>query len=172
MWYVVGVDEGVKLCLGFFEQIILKEYKDCVYNNIIIDVFQEYEIYLGDVFFLFVGCIYSIGVGVFIVEIQQMLDIIYCIYDFNCKDVNGKICELYISQVFDVINYEVFDDYCIKYEFLKDELVELVVCFYFMILVYDMSEQISCDYLELDLFVIFICIEGFCLMIDNEGNEV
>ena len=37
---------------------------------------------------------------------------------------------------------------------------------------YDMTEEISCDYSELDSFVIFICMEGACRIKDNEGNEL
>ena len=172
MWYVVGADEGAKLRSGFSEQITPKEYKDRVHNNTITDVLQEYEIHPGDVFFLPAGRIHSIGAGAFIAEIQQTPDITYRIYDFNRKDANGKTRELHTSQALDAINYEVLDDYRTKYEPLKDEPVELVACPYFTTSVYDMSEQISCDYSELDSFVIFICIEGSCLMTDNEGNEV
>ena len=172
MWYVVGADEGAKLRSGFYEQITPKEYKDRVHNNTITDVLQEYEIHPGDVFFLPAGRIHSIGAGAFIAEIQQTSDITYRIYDFNRKDANVKTRELHTSQALDAINYEVLDDYRTKYEPLKDEPVELVACPYFTTSVYDMSEQISCDYSELDSFVIFICIEGSCLMTDNEGNEV
>ena len=143
-----------------------------MHNNTITDVLQEYEIHPVDVFFLPAGRIHSIGAGAFIAEIQQTSDITYRIYDFNRKDANGKTRELHTSQALDAINYEVLDDYRTKYEPLKDEPVELVACPYFTTSVYDMSEQISCDYSELDSFVIFICIEGSCLMTDNEGNEV
>ena len=34
------------------------------------------------------------------------------------------------------------------------------------------TEEISCDYSELDSFVIFICMEGACKIKDNEGNEL
>ena len=169
---MVDADKGAKLRSGFSEQITPKEYKERVHNNTITDVLQEYEIHPGDVFFLPAGRIHSIGAGAFIAEIQQTSDITYRIYDFNRKDANGKTRELHTSQALDAINYEVLDDYRTKYEPLKDEPVELVACPYFTTSVYDMSEQISCDYSELDSFVIFICIEGSCLMTDNEGNEV
>ena len=45
-------------------------------------------------------------------------------------------------------------------------------CPYFTTSLYDMTEEISCDYSELDSFVIFICMEGSCKMVDNEGNEL
>ena len=63
-------------------------------------------------------------------------------------------------------------DYRTKYDAVKDEPVELVACPYFTTSLYDMTEEISCDYSELDSFVIFICIEGSCRLTDNEGNEL
>ena len=112
------------------------------------------------------------GTGSFIAEIQQTSDITYRIYDFNRKDANGKTRELHTDLAREAINYEVLDDYRTKYEPLKDEPVELVACTYFTTSLYDMTEEISCDYSELDSFVIFICMEGSCTMRDNEGNEL
>ena len=114
----------------------------------------------------------DIGAGAFIAEIQQTSDITYRIYDFNRKDANGKTRELHTDLAREAINYEVLDDYRTKYEPLKDEPVELVACPYFTTSLYDMTEEISCDYSELDSFVIFICMEGSCKMVDNEGNEL
>mgnify|MGYP001462381068 CR=1 FL=1 len=172
MWYVVDADKGAKLRSGFSEQITPKEYKERVLNNTITDVLQEYEIHPGDVFFLPAGRVHSIGAGSFIAEIQQTSDITYRIYDFNRKDANGKTRELHTDLAREAINYEVLDDYRTKYEPLKDEPVELVACPYFTTSLYDMTEEISCDYSELDSFVIFICMEGSCVMKDNEGNEL
>ena len=172
MWYVVDADKGAKLRSGFSEQITPKEYKERVLNNTITDVLQEYEIHPGDVFFLPAGRVHSIGAGSFIAEIQQTSDITYRIYDFNRKDANGKTRELHTDLAREAINYEVLDDYRTKYEPLKDEPVELVACPYFTTSLYDMTEEISCDYSELDSFVIFICMEGSCTMRDNEGNEL
>ncbi len=172
MWYVVGASEGAKLRSGFSEQITPKEYKERVYNNTITDVLQEYEIHPGDVFFLPAGRVHSIGAGAFIAEIQQTSDITYRIYDFNRKDAQGKSRELHTELAREAINYEVLDDYRTEYDAVKDEPVELVACPYFTTSLYDMTEEISCDYSELDSFVIFICIEGSCTLKDNEGNEI
>lgn len=172
MWYVVNADKNAKLRSGFSEQITPKEYKERVQNNTITDVLQEYEVHPGDVFFLPAGRIHSIGAGSFIAEIQETSDITYRIYDFNRKDANGKTRELHTELAKDVINYEVLDDYRTKYEAVKNEPVELVACPYFTTSVYDMTEEISCDYSELDSFVIFICMEGSCTLRDNEDNVI
>lgn len=172
MWYVIDADKGAKLRSGFSEQITPKEYKERVHNDTITDVLQEYEIHPGDVFFLPAGRIHSIGAGAFIAEIQQTSDITYRIYDFNRKDAQGKTRQLHTEQAKDAINYEVLDDYRTKYEPVQNEPVELVACPYFTTSIYDMTEEITCDYSELDSFVIFICIEGSCKVVDDQKQEI
>lgn len=172
MWYVVAADQGAKLRSGFSQEVTPKEYKERVLNNTITDVLQEYDIKAGDVFFLPAGRIHSIGAGAFIAEIQQTSDITYRIYDFNRRDAAGNLRELHIEQARDVIDYEVLDDYRTAYEAVENEPVELVACPYFTTTLYDMNESITCDYSELDSFVIFICLEGDCHIADNLGNVV
>ncbi len=172
MWYVVAADEGAHLRSGFTRQVTPAEYEKSVADDTITDLLTDHEVRPGDVFFLPAGRIHSIGAGSFIAEIQQTSDITYRIYDFNRKDANGKTRELHTDLAREAINYEVLDDYRTKYDAVKDEPVELVACPYFTTSLYDMTEEISCDYSELDSFVIFICMEGTCKMRDNEGNEL
>ena len=130
-------------------------------------------IHPGDVFFLPAGRIHSIGAGAFIAEIQQTSDITYRIFDYNRKDKDGKSRELHTSQAIDAINFaDVQDDFRTEYEQVQNEPVEMVASPYFTTSIYDMTEEITCDYSELDSFVIFICVEGSCRIIDNEKNEV
>ena len=172
MWYVVDADQGAKLRSGFSESITSKEYKERVQNNTITDVLQEYDIHPGDVFFLPAGRVHSIGAGAFIAEIQQTSNITYRIYDFNRKDADGKTRELHTDLAREAINYEVLADYRTAYEPVQNEPVELAACLYFTTSIYDMTEEITCDYSELDSFVIFMCLEGSCQLKDNEGHEL
>ncbi|MEG2573163.1 MAG: type I phosphomannose isomerase catalytic subunit [Bacteroides sp.] len=171
MWYVVDAAKDAKLRSGFSKEITPKEYKDRIYNSTITDVLQEYEIHQGDVFFLPAGRIHSIGAGAFIAEIQQTSNITYRIFDFNRTDANGKPRELHTELAKEAIDYELLDDYQTHYEVVKDEPVELVACPYFTTSLYDITENITCDYSELDSFVILLCMEGACTIIDNEGHE-
>lgn len=172
MWYVIGADKGAKLRSGFSEEITPKEYKDRVYNNTITEVLQEYDIQPGDVFFLPAGRVHSIGAGAFIAEIQQTSDVTYRIYDFDRKDAKGNARELHTDLAREAINFEVLDDYRTQYDVVENEPIELVACPYFTTSLYDMTEEITCDYSELDSFVIFVCVEGSCTLYDNEKNEV
>ena len=172
MWYVIGAEKGAKLRSGFSKQITPKEYKEHVANDTITDVLMEYEIHAGDVFFLPAGRIHSIGAGAFIAEIQETSDITYRIYDFNRVDANGKKRELHTELAKDAINYEVQEDYRTHYEVEKNEPVELVACPYFTTSLYDIDEEVSCDYSELDSFVVLMCMEGNCTLTTDKEEPM
>ena len=109
----------------------------------------------------------------FVAEIQQTSDITYRIYDYNRKDKDGKLRELHTTQAIEAINFnDIEDDFRTKYDELKNEPVELVASPYFTTSVYDMEEEISCDYSELDSFIIFICIKGSCRLIADGEEEI
>mgnify|MGYP000797543386 FL=1 len=50
--------------------------------------------------------------------------------------------------------------------------MELVTCPYFTTSVYDLTENMTIDYSELDSFVIYICMEGSCTVTDGDGNSL
>lgn len=173
MWYVVSADKGAKLISGFSQQITSKEYKERVYDGTFADVLQSSEVQEGDVFYVPAGRVHGIGAGVFVAEIQQTSDITYRIYDYNRKDKDGKLRELHTTQAIEAINFnDIEDDFRTKYDELKNEPVELVASPYFTTSVYDMEEEISCDYSELDSFIIFICIQGSCRLIADGDEEI
>lgn len=171
MWYVMDAAEGAKLRSGFAKKVTPREYKDSVANSTITDLLCEYEIHPGDVFFLPAGRIHSIGAGAFIAEIQETSDITYRIFDFNRKDANGNTRELHTELAKDAIDYEVQDDYRTHYTPVVNEPVELVSCPYFTTSVYDLTDEITCDYAELDSFVVLICMDGKATIFDNDGHE-
>ena len=173
MWYVIAADKGAKLIPGFAEEITPKEYKDRVHNGTFAEVLQTCAIEPGDVFYVPAGRVHGIGAGAFVAEIQQTSDITYRIFDYNRKDKDGKSRELHTSQAMDAINFsDVQDDFRTEYERVQNEPVEMVASPYFTTSVYDMTEEITCDYSELDSFVIFICVEGSCRLTDDNQNEI
>lgn len=173
MWYVIAADKGAKLISGFAKEITPKEYKERVHDGTFAEVLQTCNIQPGDVFYVPAGRVHGIGAGAFVAEIQQTSDITYRIFDYNRKDKDGKTRELHTAQAVDAINFaDVQDDFRTAYDRVQNEPVEVVACPYFTTSVYDMTEEISCDYSELDSFVIFICVEGSCRLIDNEKNEI
>ncbi len=173
MWYVISADKEAKLVSGFSEYISSKEYKERVYNGTFAEVLHTSNVKSGDVFYVPAGRVHGIGAGSFVAEIQQTSDITYRIYDYNRKDHNGNLRELHTSQALEAINFnDVQDDFSTHYEHVQNEPIELVASPYFTTSLYDMTEEITCDYSDLDSFIIFICVEGECRLIDEKTNEV
>lgn len=173
MWYVIDNAQGkAHLRSGLSKNITPEQYSQMIEDNTICDALTDYAVKPGDVFFLPAGRIHSIGAGCFIAEIQQTSNITYRIYDFNRKDKNGNTRELHTELSKDAIDYSVQKDYCTSYTPIKNEPIELVQCSYFTTSVYDLTENMTMDYSELDSFVIFICMEGGCTIKDNEGNTL
>ena len=173
MWYVIDNNQGKgHLCPGFKKRITPNEFTSLIKNNQICEVLADYVVQPGDVFFLPAGRIHSIGAGCFIAEIQQTSNITYRIYDFNRKDKNGNSRELHTELAQNAIDYTIANDYRTPYTPKQNEPVELVSCPYFTTSVYDLTENMTMDYSELDSFVILICVEGGCNIKDNEGNEL
>lgn len=142
-------------------------------NGTFAEVLQTCLIAPGDVFFVPAGRVHGIGAGSFIAEIQQTSDVTYRIFDNNRKDKDGKPRELHIGQAMDAINFaDVQDDFRFEYEEVENEPVEVLASPYFTTSLYDMTEEITCDYSELDSFVIFVCVEGSCKIVDDEKNEL
>lgn len=173
MWYVIDNAAGkAHLRSGLSREITPEQYSEMIADNTICDALADYAVQPGDVFFLPAGRIHSIGAGCFIAEIQQTSNITYRIYDFNRKDNNGNTRELHTELSKDAIDYSVEKDYRTKYTPKENEAVELVSCPYFTTSVYDLTDNMTMDYSELDSFVIFICMEGKCTIKDNEGNTI
>ena len=172
MWYVIKAAKDAKLFSGFSAQINPEEYVKRVENNTITDVLKQYDVQPGDVFFLPAGRVHAIGAGCFIAEIQQTSNITYRIYDYDRKGADGKGRELHTELAKDAIDYSVLPDYRTHYEAKKDEIVALADCKYFTTNLLDLDEPMTRDFAKLDSFVVYICMEGSAVIVDNNGNEV
>ncbi len=172
MWYVIASEPGARLCAGLSHEIDADEYERRVADGSIEEVLCFHELHAGDVFHIPAGRVHSIGAGAFIAEIQQTSDITYRIYDYNRRDDNGQLRELHTEWAKDAIDYHVQDDYRTHYIPHRNEPVELVTSAHFTTSLYDLTEEMLCDYSELDSFVIYICTEGTATLQDNRGNTL
>ena len=172
MWYVIKAKKDAKLYSGFSQQIDADEYVKRVGDNTIMDVLQRYEVSPGDVFFLPAGRVHAIGAGCFIAEIQQTSNITYRIYDYDRKDANGKGRELHTELAKDAIDYTKLPDYRTHYKAHTNATVELANCKYFTTNLLDLDTTMVRNFMELDSFVVYICMEGKVSLRDNKGNEL
>lgn len=171
MWYVMDHKPQAKLLVGLNEEIDVNEYRQRVKSKKFIDLVQPYEVKKGDIFYLPAGRVHAIGAGCFIAEIQQTSNITYRIDDYDRRDKEGNPRELHTEQAADAIDFTVYPDCRTKYEAKKDEPVEVVACPHFVTSVYDLTEDMTCDYSDLDSFVIYICLSGGASLFTADGEE-
>lgn len=160
MWYLVDADPGAELILGFQKDTDKKEYLEHLRQNTLPDLLNVEKVKKGNCFFIPAGTVHAICKGCFIAEIQQTSDITYRIYDYDRRDKNGNPRELHTELATDVIHFSAQKEHAIHYHLHENHTEELVSCNYFTTNILKFDKEIEKDYMEIDSFVIYMCLEG------------
>jgi mannose-6-phosphate isomerase len=160
MWYIIQAEKNSQLIVGFYNKIDKNNYIQHLENDTLTEILNYVKVKAGDVVFLPAGKVHAIGAGILLAEIQQTSDITYRIYDFNRLDSDGKPRELHTDLALDAIDYDYDDSYKVNYSSKINELSELVRCKYFTTNILDFNIPMEKDYIQLDSFVIYMCLEG------------
>lgn len=171
MWYVVDAEAGAELIVGFSKDCDKDEYLIALENDKVEDLLQKVKVQKGDVFFIPAGLVHAIGKGVVVAEIQQSSDITYRIYDYKRTDDNGNERELHTEQALDVINFNASVQPKTVYNASVNEVTPLVSCEYFTTNIIRFNEPLARNYVAMDSFVSYMCIEGD-FVIDCDGEKV
>lgn len=171
MWYVIDADRGARLCSGLAQPLTQDEYLKRVSEGTFADVLHYDEVRPGDVYYMPAGRVHSIGAGCFIAEIQQTSDITYRIFDYNRRDAAGNMRELHTRMAKDAIDYKVNKEYRISYTRTTNKAVPMVKCPYFTTSICDLTGPIERDYSELDSFIVYVCVAGRALLVDNTTQQ-
>lgn len=172
MWYVVKAAPKAFIFSGFKDKITPEEYVEKVANNTFTDTLQKHFVKESDVYFIPAGRVHAIGSGCFVAEIQQTSNITYRIYDYNRKDANGNSRELHTELAKDAIDFTVYDSYKTDYESKHNQTNELVSCEYFTTNLLEIDKAIEKDISSIDSFIIYMCLEGTCILKDNKQNKI
>ncbi|MFA9371293.1 MAG: type I phosphomannose isomerase catalytic subunit [Labilibaculum antarcticum] len=160
MWYVIEADKGSELIVGFNQDISKEEYLAKLEEGKLEDILNNAPVKEGSCFFIPAGRVHAIGKGILLAEIQQTSDVTYRIYDFNRTDDAGNPRELHTELAVDAIDYSYEKKYETTYETEINKASELVRCPYFTTNILEFDQPVEKDYLELDSFVIYMCLEG------------
>ncbi len=160
MWYVLDADKGAKLNSGFNQEVDKEKYLKSLEEGKLYDILSFEEVNPGDVFFIPAGRVHAIGNGILLAEIQQTSDVTYRIYDYGRKDDKGNERELHTELAVDAISFEYKKEYKTNYKVVPDTSSEIVSCQYFTTNIIELGKEIEKEYVELDSFVIYICIDG------------
>jgi mannose-6-phosphate isomerase len=172
MWYVIAAEEGAELISGFNREMDKDTYLRHLKNNTLPEILNHEKVKAGDVFFLPAGRVHAIGAGILLAEIQQTSDITYRIFDWNRVGKDGKPRQLHTDEALDAIDYEYYGDYKTHYELKQNEASTLVQCNYFTTNVLEQDKPRQRDLIELDSFVVYMCMDGKVEITYNEENSV
>lgn len=171
MWYVIDSDADANLYLGFNHNVSREEYLDSVEAGTLSDMLTRVDVKPGDAYFIPAGTIHSIGGGVMVLEIQQTSDITYRVFDWNRTDKDGNSRELHTDLAVDAMDFHRRDDLDITVVPKPHEAVPMQSCDYFASSLLSVDGTMVRPYVELDSFVIYVCVDGSADMIWNGGRE-
>jgi len=172
MWYVLQAEKDSKLISGFNQKINQQVYLQKLKEGKLTDILNFEQVQAGDVFFMPAGRVHALGPGIMLAEIQQTSDTTYRIYDWDRKDDQGKARDLHLEEAMGAIDFEVPDTYRSTYVKKKNETVSLVSDPHFISNLLDLDTALQKDFTELDSFVIYLCVEGKCHVVEADSEKV
>jgi mannose-6-phosphate isomerase len=164
MWYVLSAREGARISIGFKTPLTRDMVNEHLQNNTLERVLHHVPVRTGDVFFIPAGTVHAIGKGVLLAEIQQSSDLTYRMYDYNRKDSQGKLRQLHIEDALESIHYSHLHNSPLDYPRRQNQTSNIVFCPYFAVNCVDFDQQVEKIYADMDSFVIYICVEGECIL--------
>ncbi len=168
MWYVVDAAPGARLLDGFRREVSPADFARHVADCTLEEVLNSRTVQPGDLFYLPAGRVHSIGAGCLICEVQQTCDITYRIYDYGRVDAQGRPRPLHVDEAMEVIDFAPTAP--LEVPVVADnEPALLVQTPHFGTSLYRLTESLTCDYSELDSFVLLVCTHGACTL--TTGDE-
>lgn len=164
MWYVLEAQPGATLVLGFSQDVTKEQFLQHVNNGTLSDVLSEVPVRQGDVAFIPSGLVHAVGKGVVLAEIQETSDLTYRIFDYNRKDAQGNLRPLHLENALDVIRYEKNPQPFVPATPVMNGATNLVQCPWFTTNILSFNRIVERDYAPLDSFVVYMCIEGQCVI--------
>ena len=171
MWYVVKADPGATLLTGFNGPFTPEAYCQAVADGTICDKLQRYEAKAGDCFQIPAGQIHSIGAGILLIEVQQMSNITYRIFDYNRLDKDGCHRQLHVEEAREAIHYEWKKDYRTYYSPRMNERVCLAQEPPYTTSLFEVGKPLDVDYSQHDSFALWVVFEGEGLLSFDDGTE-
>ena len=167
MWYIIDALPGSYLYAGFNKEITVEEYRQRIADGTITDVLAKHKVKSGDVFYLPAGRVHAICGGILLAEVQQSSDVTYRIFDYNRPGLDGKPRELHTDLAAKALEFRVADNYQTQYSNMVNHANLVMDSQYFSVRVTEMTETFHRNLLKYDSFVIVMCIQGDCRLVER-----
>lgn len=170
MWYVIQADKDSNLIVGFNQKTTPELYLEHLKNKSLPEILNFDRVTTGDTYFIEAGRVHAIGAGVMLAEIQQTSDVTYRVYDWDRVDDQGNSRELHNDLALDAIDFDMKDDFRVKYSKTKNQSNEMVNCPYFTTNFLSLTKSIKKENYH-DSFMIYICVDGEAVIITENHSE-
>lgn len=171
LWYVIDSEKDSKLICGFNKEMSKDKFIKSIETNSLLEVLNFESVNKNDAYFLPAGRIHAIGKGILLAEIQQTSDITYRVYDWDRKGLDGELRELHTDFAIDVIDYNHRKSYKTEYKSEINNFCKIEKTDFFTANILEFDKQILQSYMNIDSFVIHICIDGSYKIIDENNFE-
>lgn len=170
MWYVMQADDDSNLIVDFNQKMDKDKYLHHLNNKTLPKVLNFDKVNEGDTYFIEVGRVHAIGAGVMLAEIQQTSDITYRVYDWDRVDANGNSRELHNDLAIDAIDFDMPDNYKVKYSKKDNVSNNMVTCPYFTTNYLEIKKTVKKENIH-DSFIIYMCVDGQATIETGEFAE-
>jgi mannose-6-phosphate isomerase len=104
-WVILAADPGSLIYCGLKEGIGPDDLRHSVESGQVERCLHRFEARPGDNILIRAGTVHSIGAGVLLLEIQEMSDTTFRVFDWNRVDAEGKARPLHISEAMKSIDF-------------------------------------------------------------------
>lgn len=170
LWYIMHAEADAKLYIGFKQGVTKESFFEGVAENRVEEMLETYPVQTGDIFFILGGTVHAIGKGILLAEIQQASDTTYRIYDWNRKDEKGNSRELHLDLAEKVLNFDETSSPKIDYDKTKQGTTPLLRNPFFNLNYLLLTQPTEKVYIEIDSFVIYVCVEGEVSIVMDESD--
>lgn len=174
MWHVIAAEPGAGLYVGFKQKVTKAQYVEAVDTGVLHELLQFYPVVAGDTFMIPAGTVHAIGKGVLLAEIQQPSDVTFRIFDWNRVDDEGNSRELHTAEALEAIHFEENSQGGFKVDYTPklNQTVKLVRSPYFNTNVLEFEQPLKKTFVEIDSFVVYMCLEGRVHLFYGDGHLV
>ncbi len=131
-WYIMDAKPGASIIWGFKDELSHDEIRAAIKEGRLEQHLNAVPVKAGDVIFNPAGTVHAVGEGIFLFEIQQSSDITYRLYDFNRRDMSGKLRDLHVDKALEVSDLTPGENAKVKPKHLSDKVTSLVASEHFI----------------------------------------
>jgi mannose-6-phosphate isomerase len=104
-WVILAPEPGSLIYAGLKQGVGRDELADAIRAGDVERTLARFEPKRGDSILIDAGTVHAIGAGVLLLEIQQMSDVTYRVFDWNRLGADGKPRPLHIEQAMESIDF-------------------------------------------------------------------